>query len=253
LKKVVIQKRLIINFIKQIEISIFARYFRMKKNILFFVFASFTSILLGQLHEVGISLGGSNYVGDIGVNYYTYPNKPAGAVFYKYNWNPRIALRATYSFLPISGNDLDADTAFRKNRGSQFSNTVNELAVGFEFNFYEYDLSSDDKTWTPYLLFELVGFNYTNVKSYTTAGQMVKGNKTSYAIPFGIGYKSKLYGTLAFAIEAKFRYTFEDDLDFTNNKTPNVNIEGTGNDWYMFTGFSLIYTFGRPACYTNGL
>ena len=113
----------------------------MKKNILFFVFASFTSILLGQLHEVGISLGGSNYVGDIGVNYYISPNKPAGALFYKYNWNPRIALRATYSYLPIYGDDLDADTGYRERRGINFSNTVNELAVGFEFNFYEYDLS----------------------------------------------------------------------------------------------------------------
>ena len=208
---------------------------------------------MGQLHEAGLSLGGTNYVGDIGRNTYIYPNKPAGAIFYKYNWNPRIALRATYSYLPISGDDLDADTAFRKNREHKFSNTINEIAVGFEYNFYEYDLSSENKTWTPYLLLELVGFNYTNVKSYPAPGQIEYGNKTSYAIPFGIGYKSKLYGTLAFAIEAKFRYTFEDDLDFVSNKMPNVNIEGTGNDWYMFTGFSLIYTFGRPACYTKGL
>lgn len=226
----------------------------MKKNILFFVFASFTSILLGQIHEVGISFGGSNYVGDIGANYYIYPNKPAGAIFYKYNWNPRIALRTTYSYLPISGNDLDSNTDFRKNRGlPPFSNTINEIALGLEYNFYDFDLSSDDKTRTPYLLLELVGFNYTNVKSHPNPGQINFGNKTSYAIPFGIGYKSKLYGTLAFALEAKFRYTFEDDLDYTNRETPNVTLEGTGNDWYMFTGFSLIYTFGRPACYAKGL
>lgn len=225
----------------------------MKKNILFFVFASFTSILLGQLHEVGISFGGSNYVGDIGANYYIYPNKPAGAIFYKYNWNPRIALKATYSYLPISGDDIDSDIPYRKQREFSFSNTINEIALGLEYNFYDYDLSSDDKTWTPYLLLELVGFNYTNVKSHSNPGQIIFGNKTSYAIPFGIGYKSKLYGTLAFALEAKIRYTFEDDLDYTNRETPNVILEGTGNDWYMFTGFSLIYTFGRPACYAKGL
>ena len=225
----------------------------MKNTIIFFIFVSFSSILLGQIHEVGFSLGGTNYVGDIGRNNYFYPNKPAAAVFYKYNWNPKIALRATFSYLPIQGNDLDADTKFRRDRKFKFSNTINELAVGLEYNFYEYDLSSDDKTWTPYLLLELVGFNYTNVESHSASGQIVYGNKTSYAIPFGIGYKSKLYGTLAFAFEAKFRYTFEDDIDFVSNNTPNVNLEGTGNDWYMFTGFSLIYTFGRPACYTDGL
>ena len=225
----------------------------MKNSILFFVLASFTSICLGQIHEVGASLGGSNFVGDIGNNTYFYPNKPAGAVFYKYNWNPKIALRTTFSYLPITGNDADADTKFRKDRGNSFTNTIKELAVGIEYNFYEYDLSSDDKTWTPYLLLELAGFNYSNVSSYTPTGQINYGNKTSYAIPFGIGYKSKLYGTLAFALEAKFRYTFEDDLDFVSKDTPNIKIEGTGNDWYMFTGISLIYTFGRPSCYTKGL
>ena len=199
-------------------------------------------------------------MGDIGRNYYFYPNKPAGALFYKYNWNPRIALRATYSYLPISGNDADADTGFRRDRKDasgetyEFSNNINELAVGIEYNFYEYDLSSDDKTWTPYLLLELAIFNHTNVSSYLTTGGIEKlGKKTSLAIPFGFGYKSKLYGTLAFAIEAKFRYTFEDDLDLLSIDAPNVNLDGTGNDWYMFTGVSLIYTFGRPACYTNGL
>ena len=211
--------------------------------------------MLGQIHEIGFSIGGTNYVGDIGRDNYLYPNKVAGGIFYKYNWNPRIALRATYSYLPISGDDLDANTDYRKNRITgplNFTNIINELAIGMEFNFYEYDLSSFRKGWTPYLLFEVAAFNYTNVESYTTS-QINYGQKTSFAIPFGIGYKSKLNRNLAFAIEGKFRYTFEDDLDFISNQTPNVILEGTGNDWYMYTGFSLIYTFGRPACYTNGL
>ncbi|WP_282073526.1 DUF6089 family protein [Polaribacter atrinae] len=236
----------------------------MKKRILFYVFVSFTSIFLGQLHEVGLTIGGTNYVGDIGKNYYFYPNKLAGGLTYKYNWNPRIALRATYSLLPISGNDADADTGFRRDREYSFSNTINELAAGIEYNFYEYDLSSDDKTWTPYLLLEIAAFSYTGVNSYsttTTSGTaevlIDTGKKTSLAIPFGFGYKSKLFGTLAFAIEAKFRYTFNDDLDYITNDAlaldgTKLNLEGTGNDWYMFTGVSLIYTFGRPACYTNG-
>ena len=232
----------------------------MKKRILFFVFVSFTSIFLGQLHEVGLTIGGTNYVGDIGRNYYFYPNRLAGGLTYKYNWNPRIALRATYSLLPITGNDADADTGFRRDRLDasgktyKFSNNINELAVGIEYNFYEYDLSSYDKTWTPYLILELAIFNHTSVSSYLPTGGINEfKKKTSLAIPFGFGYKSKLYGTLAFAIEAKFRYTFDDGLDYLSKDTPNVILDGTGNDWYMFTGVSLIYTFGRPACYTNGL
>jgi hypothetical protein len=225
----------------------------MRKSTLLIIFISISSISLGQMYEAGIFIGGSNYVGDIGPTNYINPSKIAGAAFIKYNLNPRIALRATYSYLPIKANDLDADTDFRRDRGINFSNTINELAVGLEYNFYEYDLSSDDKTWTPYILLELAGINYKYIVSELLPNQYQFDYKNSISIPFGVGFKSKLAGPLAFSLEAKFRYTFEDDLDYTTDKIDKLNFEGTGNDWYMFTGFSLIYTFGRPACYTNGL
>ena len=205
------------------------------------------------MYEVGISVGGSNYVGDIGRTSYIYPNKIAGAAFFKYNKNPRMALRATYSYLPIKANDLDADTDLRRDRELNFKNTINELAVGLEYNFYEYDVSTPGKTWTPYILLEFAAFNYKYITSETVPNQYEYNSKNSFAIPFGLGFKSKLSGSLAFALETKFRYTFEDDLDYNNEKIAKLNFGGTGNDWYMFTGFSLIYTFGRPACYTNGL
>jgi hypothetical protein len=205
------------------------------------------------MYEAGISIGGSNYVGDIGRTDYMYPNSVAGGVFFKYNWNPRIALRATYSYLPIEADDLDADTDYRIDRGLNFKNAINELAVGLEYNFYEYDISTPGKTWTPYILLELAAFNYSYIASEPQPDQYEFNSKNSFSVPFGIGFKSKLSGSFAFALETKFRYTFEDDLDYTTDKITELDFEGTGNDWYMYTGFSLIYTFGRPACYTNGL
>jgi hypothetical protein len=225
----------------------------MKKKISLLIFISISSILLGQEFEAGVFIGGSNYVGDIGKTNYISPNTMAGAVFFKYNWNPRIALRATYSYLPIHGDDAEADTDFKIDRGLSFKNTINELAVGIEYNFYEYDISSDDKSWTPYMLIELAALNYNYVTRETLAGAYELGTKNSFAIPFGIGLKSKLTGPIAIAIETKFRYTFDDDLDYTTNNIPDLDFGGNNSDWYMFTGVSLIYTFGRPPCYTNGL
>ena len=213
----------------------------------------FSNISLGQLYEAGIAIGGSNYVGDIGRTNYIYPNKLAGAFIFKYNWNPKMALRASYSYLPIEANDLDADTDFRRSRGLTFKNSINELAIGLEYNFYEYNLSEIDKTWTPYILLEIAAFNYKHVVSETAPQQYVFDNKNGFAIPFGIGLKSKLVGDFAFAIETKFRYTFDDDLDYTTETIQNLNFGGNNSDWYMFTGVTLIYTFGRPPCYTNGL
>ncbi len=222
----------------------------MTKNILFIVFLGFYTTMYSQIHEVGFSFGGTNYVGDIGKTSYFLPDNVGGNIFYKYNINPRVAARATYSFLPILGDDAQASTDFRKDRGLEFTNFINELAVGIEYNFYEYDLSSLDKTWTPYILFEIAGFNYTARE----VGATEPTNKYSVAIPCGIGYKSKLFRRLAFSVETKFRYTFTDDLDsnFNRGANPNAKFEGTDNDWYMYSGFSLIYTFGRPACYKKG-
>ena len=224
----------------------------MKKSILLIIFISVSSISLGQVYEAGIFAGGTNYVGDIGRTNYLYPNKIAGAFFLKYNWNPRIALRATYSYLPISGNDAEADTDFKRNRDLRFSNTINELAIGFEYNFYEYDLSTPGKTWTPYITIDLAAYSYNYIVSEPQPNEFLKDTKNSITVPFGIGFKSKLIGPLAFAIETKFRYSLEDDLDYTTETIPSLNFGGNSNDWYMFTGISLIYTFGRPACYTTG-
>ena len=224
----------------------------MKNSILFIIFVSFTTLISGQVYEIGATFGGTNYVGDIGRTNYIYPNKMAGSMFFKYNWNPRIALRASYSYLPIQGDDKNADTDFKRNRGLKFNNTINELAAGLEYNFYEYDLSSTDKTWTPYILVEFAAFNYNTVASEPTPANYIYKKKTSYALPITVGYKSKLIGKFAFALEAKIRYTFEDDLDYSTGRIPSLNFGGNSKDWYMFTGFSLIYTFGRPACYTNG-
>lgn len=224
----------------------------MKKSIFLFFFIAFGINLNAQVYEIGVFLGGSNYVGDIGRTNYVYPNSLAGAVFFKYNYNPRIAFRGTYSYLPIQGNDLVADTDFRVNRGLNFKNTINELALGLEYNFYEYNIAEQGKTWTPYILVELAAFSYQTAVTEPVPFQYQYQNKTSFTVPVGIGFKSKLYQNLAFALETKIRYTSEDDLDYTTTNIQNLNFGGTGNDWYMFTGVSFIYTFGRPPCYTNG-
>lgn len=224
----------------------------MKKSIFLFFFIGISINLSAQVYEIGVFLGGSNYVGDIGRTNYVYPNKLAGAFFFKYNYNPRIALRGTYSYLPIQGNDLEADTDLRISRGLSFKNTINELALGLEYNFYEYNIAEEGKTWTPYILLELAAFRYKTAIAEPLPLQYQFESKTSFTIPIGIGFKSKLYQNLAFAIETKIRYTFEDDLDYTTSRIPSLSFGGLGNDWYMFTGISFIYTFGRPPCYKNG-
>ena len=228
----------------------------MKKSILLIIFVSFSTVLLGQVYEIGVFIGGSNYVGDIGRTNYIYPNKVAGAAFFKYNLNPKMALRATYSYIPITGDDKDADTDYRRTRGPNnigynFSNTINELALGLEYNFYEYDLSSKDKTSTPYILFQIAAVDYETPRIQNPDRTFNFTRNTAVSIPLGIGYKTKIIEKIAFAVETTVRYTFTDELDYSTSRFSQLNFGGTSNDWYLFSGVSLVYTFGRPACFSD--
>lgn len=223
----------------------------MKRYTIILLFICFSTNCYSQINEVGVFLGVSNYVGDIGSTSYLKPKDVGAGLMYKWNLNPRIAFRGTYTYMRIKADDANSDNIVRQNRGLSFSNTINEFALGIEFNFFEYDLSSDDKTYTPYILAGIAAYDYRTVKPSGTPGNFLFTRNTSIALPFGVGFKSKIYGKLAFAIEARVRYTFNDNLDYSTPDFPQLDYGGTGNDWYMFTGASLIYTFGRPACYSS--
>ena len=221
----------------------------MKNKILFILFAIIAITLQSQTHEIGIFAGGTNYIGDVGRTNYIYPNKLGGGIVYKYNLNPRIALRGTYTYIPVSGNDKNSENLFRQNRGYQFTNNIHEFAAGIEFNFFDYNISNYKTTFTPYILAEIAAFNYSSPIERTSPNTIRLKNKFSYSLPVGVGIKGRLDDHLAIAFEVGARITLIDDLDFTTDKINSLNFGGTGNDWYMFTGFSIVYSFGRPPCY----
>ncbi|GGK55495.1 MULTISPECIES: type IX secretion system protein PorG [Flavobacteriaceae] len=224
----------------------------MKKNIVLIAFICITTSSFAQIHEIGILAGGSNYIGDIGSEYYINPNSFMGGVIYKWNVNPRISYRGTFTFTQLIADDANATNQARLNRGINFKNSLKELALGLEFNYFEYNLDDFSKTKTPYLLVEIAAFNYKTIVSGTDESNYEYETNTSFAIPFGVGYKTKLFGDFAIALELKARYTFVDNLDFNNDKIDSLKFGNpNSNDWYIFSGFNLVYTFGRPPCYST--
>ena len=71
----------------------------MKKRLLAIVFICVTSISWSQINEIGVFIGGTNYIGDVGKTNYISPNKIGASLIYKYNLNPRIALRGNLSII----------------------------------------------------------------------------------------------------------------------------------------------------------
>lgn len=217
-----------------------------------FLFCSFMLMLSGistaQINELGIFAGGSNYIGDIGRTNYIYPNSLAYGGVYKWNMHPRYSLRANYTYSTIEGDDADSDNSYRQSRDIRFSNSVHEFAAGIEFHFFKYNLSKLGYTNTPYITLQ------AGVSNYDTR----EGGRTfNFILPVGLGYKFKLAHNIGMGIETSFRYTFKDNIDgFPYTSTDIEGNEVTvgnsnGNDWYVFTGFTLVYAFGRPGCYTG--
>ena len=72
-----------------------------------------------------------------------------------------------------------------------------------------------------------------------------------------MGFKATIGRHLIAGFEVGARYTFTDNLDGSNPEElgsdggaqPFGNINT--NDWYVFTGITLTYSFGRKPCYCN--
>ena len=208
-----------------------------------------------QIHEFGVFAGGSNFIGDVGKTSYISPNEFAFGLIYKWNRSPRHSWRASISTAKITGNDASSEITSRKQRGYDFENTVKEVSLGLEFNFFEFDLHQLERQFTPYVY---VGLTYTHYKGlFYEAPNVVKSNSDhgSVSIPFALGVKSNLTKNLILGFEIAPRYTFADDIDGSNPKNDNLQQLSFGNinsnDWYVFSGFTLTYTFGRKPCFCD--
>lgn len=232
---------------------IFANFDTMRTS-LFVLFISLTSALHAQTFELGALLGGSNYIGDIGPDSYINPNELALGAVFKYNVHSRYSYRASVLFTDLSSNDLDASNSARQQRGYRFSNRILEASVGMEFNFLEFNLHDFSRPATPYIF---GGVSYVSMQDlfFTSQTASSSGNKSTFAIPMGLGLKAKVGDRFVIAGEITARYTVSDNLDGSNPDPSNIANGGRifGNtfshDWFVFSGVLITYTFGKKPCY----
>jgi len=221
----------------------------MKKQFLIYIFVFTATAASAQLYEIGAFLGGSNYIGDIGSTKYLNPNTPAIGGIAKFNYTPRITFRGTLIYTKLEANDSKAESSFRANRTPSFSfkNNILEASLGVEFSFFKYSLSKIGHSQTPYIIAQIGAVNYSTVSVDAEIKRV-----TSLVIPFGVGYKMRLAQNVGIALETSFRYTFKDVIDGNNHEIndPRYNFGNpNNNDWYVFTGITVVYAFGRPGCY----
>lgn len=223
----------------------------MKRLFLFILILGFAKSN-AQIHEIGVFLGGSNYIGDVGKTNYVNPNELAFGVLYKWNKSPRHAWRFSYMQSRITANDLDSKVPGRYKRGYNFVNNIKEFSAGLEFNFFDFNLHQFGTKVTPYVF---TGLCYTNYEELFVVDGASRANKNNsvFSIPMVVGVKSNITPSMILGFEVGARYTGTDNLDGSFPKNTNLQALKFGNnnsrDWYVFSGFMLTYTFGEKPCY----
>mgnify|MGYP003585949670 CR=1 FL=1 len=199
-----------------------------------------------QRHELGIKLGMSNLVGDIGrTNYFL--QKPFGTRFsdygipfyggimYRMNFNPYQTVRFDLGWSHIQFADNYAKETYRRNRNLAGTNSALEAAAIFEYYFFPVN-NEQQSMLSPYVFGGISGllinanrvtfendFNRVNGtavvptydEDFTTTRTFESGNKLTGAIPFGAGLKYKFNYNWALSGELLFRPTFSDAVDYS--------------------------------------
>lgn len=200
-----------------------------------------------QVGEVGVGLGTSNFLGDLGKKSPNMKNyfgdidgslfRPSAQVFYRHTINPRLAFKFALSYGKIEGDDRLSNTKqwrddawYRSYRNLHFKSYLIEASVMAEFHILKYIPGSKKYRWTPFVTGGAAVFTFNPKAQYNgewvalqplgTEGQGLpqypdrkKYSLIQPSIPLGLGVKVNLTNFLTLTVEAGHRITFTDYMD----------------------------------------
>ncbi len=223
------------------------------KHLSWFVFL-FSFSLQGQVHELGLKAGSANMISDIGRDSYIQPDGFFVTGLYRRNVNEWVSYRFEVSYAIMHENDLNSESSGRRLRAWKSNTSVLDAALMLEYNFislnpYRYP----EKTWlTPYLAIGLGGFNsvYSAGSAYAPG---LSGTQFALFLPMAFGLKLSFRNRMKFVWEISPRYSFSDNLEgsVVLDPGPLPLTDKLGNDWMIYSGFSITFGWGKLPCYLN--
>lgn len=179
--------------------------------------------------EVGVFLGGSYYIGDLNPSrHFDQFTHPGGGIVFRYNFNPRLAVRGNFLLGSIEAHDEFSPSAFQQQRNLSFQSKITELSGQLEFNFLNYEIGIDKARFTPFIFGGIGCFqfdpqgqfkdNWVSLRSLSTEGQGLPGGAKPYklfqvSLPFGVGIRLNVAKNMSLGLEWGMRKTFTDYLD----------------------------------------
>ena len=141
-----------------------------------------------QIYEVGVAVGGSNFIGDVGNTSFIAPNELLNGIILKWNRSPRHSYRLSILSSNISADDSNSKDPRRLERELLFKNNLFEISSGMEFTFFDFNLHEAGLKYTPYIFtgivytkFDKLGYQNNNISS-------LGGRTNSLGIPFVIRF-----------------------------------------------------------------
>ncbi|KFF09586.1 type IX secretion system protein PorG [Chryseobacterium luteum] len=246
----------------------------MNKKLLF-SFLAFLGVVSvkAQRNELGVRLGMSNLVGDIGRTNYIL-QKPLdldrmsdwgfpfyGGLLYRFNFNPHQTVRLDLGYNQVQFSDKAAKEEYRVNRNSYGKNNVYEASLMFEYNLFPVN-NEQVSMVSPYifggigaLVFDAPKANLVNdfrrdadgvaqaplnEQDFKSTAEYTLGKKVTMHIPFGVGLKYKFNHNWAIFAEATFRYTLTDQLDHSRLLSKDLTSSFNADILDPSTGGSLL-------------
>jgi OmpA-OmpF porin, OOP family len=234
-------------------------YLRALPLAIFLFFTTFSPSIAAQNWEIGTTIGGSLYNGDIDVTFQTAPNEVRFGVgiFARYHVNHLLAVR-----LQANAGTLFADeknfgsSIWKSRRGFSFTSPIYELALLPElrpfkigniepFGFLGLAFAAFDPTPQyndPNPTADLV----PDINARIAIDKTAIFGKTTLSIPIGGGFQWFINDRFAIGAEAGGRKTFSDYFD-------QISISGgaKSKDFYFFGGVTFSYLFGGGNGFSN--
>ncbi len=219
----------------------------MLKPIRIFLILIITTLHAGyaQEWEMGGWIGASGYVGDLNPDNPAKFTDPAIGLNVRYGYSPYSALKFSMAYGTIRADDADSKHGHHRARNLSFKTPVTELALLYEFYFFNYSPGSGRYKFTPYVFTGIAAFIFEPTAEYQgstvklrvlgTEGQgTVLGAKSTYsnialAIPFGLGIKYNFADNFNIGLELGYRNTFTDYLDDVSKTYVDRTVLATTN------------------------
>jgi len=239
----------------------------MQKHIILLFFFSLPFLGFSQKWDIGVHGGMAGYMGEINELNPLQFNKPDFGISIRRNLNPDFSVRFGLDQAWIFGNDAHSKNPDQIQRNLNFTSSITEASLVFEFNFFKFNPFDHQERFSPYLMAGLGAFIYNPytyldgnkvfLRNVGTEGQLIpppnrlayypsQYGTTSWNVPVGFGFKYHLIGNFSMDMEYGYRFTFTDYLDDIGGLYPDLTNVNPNADIYRLSDRSVghIYKAG---------